>query len=78
MSKYCINCKHLELASNTTFDLCHRPLGISLVTGKQKFNEMIAETERTLDLIGCGPDGKYFEPNPLRKFYSEVKQNDTE
>jgi hypothetical protein len=60
MSKYCIDCKHFN--RTIVYDLCCRPLGISVVTGKPKFNQLIAETERTLDLIGCGPDGKYFEP----------------
>jgi hypothetical protein len=58
MSKYCIDCKHLEQETLR----CRRPWNISLVTGKMTFNTLMAEVERSLELTGCGSVGKYFEP----------------
>jgi hypothetical protein len=53
--KLCINCKHLKDIK------CHRPDGISLVTGLPKFSAQYAESERGWDHVGCGKLAKYFE-----------------
>jgi hypothetical protein len=53
--KLCINCKHLKDIK------CHRPDGVSLVTGLVKFNDMFAESERSWNHVGCGAKAKYFE-----------------
>ena len=53
--KLCINCKHLKDVK------CHRPDGVSLVTGLPKFSAQFAESERSYDAIGCGRLAKFFE-----------------
>ena len=53
--KFCINCKHLKDVK------CHRPDGVSLVTGLPKFSAQFAESERSWDYVGCGKVAKYFE-----------------
>jgi len=53
--KLCKDCKHLK-------DIrCHRPDGVSLVTGLVKYNNMFAESERSWNHVGCGAKAKYFE-----------------
>jgi len=54
--KLCKDCKHLVDIK------CHRPDGISLVTGLVKFAATFAESERGWDYVGCGKKAKYFEP----------------
>lgn len=57
--KLCKDCKHFN---NTKLGLeCNRPDGVSLVTGELKFRKISAETERGLNVTGCGTDAKYFE-----------------
>jgi len=53
--KFCKDCKHLKDIK------CHRPDGISLVTGLPKFSAQYAESERGWDHVGCGKLAKYFE-----------------
>ena len=53
--KLCINCKYLRDVK------CHRPNGISLVTGLPKFSAQYAEDERRWNHVGCGEVAKYFE-----------------
>ena len=53
--KFCKDCKHLKDIK------CHRPDGISLVTGLPKFSAQYAESERSWDYVGCGKAAKYFE-----------------
>ena len=52
--KFCINCKHLK------DNVCQRPVGPSLVTGVEQYRNIFAETERSLNTIGCGVTGKFF------------------
>lgn len=54
--KLCKDCKHLVDIK------CHRPDGVSLVTGLIKYNSMFAESERSWNHVGCGSQAKYFEP----------------
>ena len=54
--KLCINCKHLKDVK------CHRPDGVSLVTGLPKFSAQFAESERSWDYVCCCKVAKYFEP----------------
>jgi len=54
--KLCKDCKHLKDIK------CHRPDGISLVTGLVKIAATFAESERGWDYVGCGKAAKYFEP----------------
>jgi hypothetical protein len=53
--KLCINCKHLKDIK------CHRPTGLSLVTGLPKFSAQYAEDERRWNHVGCGETAKFFE-----------------
>jgi hypothetical protein len=53
--KLCKDCKHLKDIK------CHRPDGVSLVTGRIKYNDMFAESERSWNHLGCGEKAKYFE-----------------
>ena len=57
--KLCKNCKHFN--NTKLLSECVRPLGLSLVTGEPKFRKILAETERGLEIMGCGSSGKYFE-----------------
>jgi hypothetical protein len=54
--KLCKDCKHLKDIK------CHRPDGMSLVTGLMKYVDMFAESERSWNHVGCGEKAKYFEP----------------
>ena len=80
--KFCKDCKHFK---NTKLGLeCQRPEGLSPVTGLPKFRKISAETERTLDAIGCGIQAKYFESKdedydlvdpPIDFHYEAYKKN---
>ncbi len=54
--KFCIDCVHYEDLTG----LCLKTNYLDLVTGKTEYRN--AHTERTLDLTGCGKEGKFYKP----------------
>jgi len=67
--KFCIDCIHFEDMTG----LCLKTNYLDLVTGKTEYRN--AHTERTLDLTGCGKEGKFFKPQ-RQKIYTAADLDD--
>lgn len=57
-TRYCVDCRHYSKAYGIFPDACHRPQGVSPVTGEPTRSN--AATERRFSHL-CGNEGKYFE-----------------
>lgn len=63
--KFCVDCKNYYLynGSSSWAESCHRTI-ISPVYGETTLKEP-PDAERS-GTGGCGPDGKFFEPKPIK------------
>ena len=61
--RLCVDCLHSKPDQHTGTYYCHRPLGVSLVTGKIKMCKEMCEVERMMDYKQyCTPRGEFYAP----------------